>query len=130
MGSNASPERASTVLVVEDEPGVVAFLVRHLQSHPDLQVCATAATGREAVELSRTLQPDVVILDWHLADATGETVLPRLLAQSPGVRVVVYTSDPSASIKRETERLGHRLVLKGSDLATLVAAIRGDQRPD
>ncbi len=59
----------STVLVVDDEPRIVAFLTENLRDD-DFSVL-TAATGAEALELLGRSRPDVILLDVVLPDMSG-----------------------------------------------------------
>ena len=51
------------VLLVDDSPTVRAVLARKLDESPQINVVGRAADGVEALELARTLEPDVVTLD-------------------------------------------------------------------
>ena len=69
------PERAPiTVLLVEDHLLVSEGLAAMINATGDLKVVGTAATAVEAVRLSTLQQPDVVVMDSHLPDASGADI--------------------------------------------------------
>jgi DNA-binding response OmpR family regulator len=73
---SSSPSR--TVLVVDDEPGVVDVLARYLRD--DAFTVVTAFDGPSAVELFEQHRPDLVVLDVNLPGLSGTDVLRRLRA--------------------------------------------------
>ena len=82
-----SPPETPTVLIVDDEPGIVDFVELGLR-HEGITVvsAASAAGGLEAV---RNVGPQLVILDVGLPDGDGFELLRRLRAESdvPVVRL-------------------------------------------
>ncbi len=82
------PERCR-VLVVDDDPGVTGLLGRLLTSHGyDAPAVPDAAALQQAFSGQR---PDVVLLDWHLPDADGLALLPRIKRAWPDCEVVMLT---------------------------------------
>lgn len=59
------------VLLVDDEQLIRAGLRLILESEEDIEVVGEAANGREAVELTRQLEPDVVLMDVQMPEMTG-----------------------------------------------------------
>jgi DNA-binding NarL/FixJ family response regulator len=86
-----APADAFTVVHIEDDPfwaGFVGDLIRRL---PKFRVGASVATGREGVERSRALAPDIVLLDLRLPDLDGFEVLAALAAQPRPPRVLLLS---------------------------------------
>lgn len=88
----ATPDRPIRVLIVDDSAVVRGILGRIVDSAPDMRVVTTACNGRDAIDALRLHPADVVLLDIEMPVMDGLTALPRLLAQSPGVRVLVASS--------------------------------------
>ena len=70
------------------------------------QVVGEAATGREALDLARQLNPDLVFLDIILPDESGMEVLGRFRAELPDVGVIMISVDDTADNMREAIRKG------------------------
>ena len=88
----AEPEHAPIVLVVDDDPNARELLRRHLQRGG--YAVRMAANGEEAMQLARTLQPDVVTLDALMPQMDGWAVLSAMkedavLAEIPVIMVTI-----------------------------------------
>jgi len=86
------PEHAPIVLVVDDDPNARELLCRHLQRGG--YAVRMAANGEEAMQLARTLQPDVVTLDALMPQMDGWAVLSAMkedavLAKIPVIMVTI-----------------------------------------
>jgi DNA-binding NarL/FixJ family response regulator len=80
------------VAVADDQELVRAGFETILAAQSDLHIVGTAADGLEAIEVAGTAQPDVLLLDIRMPRLDGLTALPRILAVSPGTRVLVLTT--------------------------------------
>jgi CheY-like chemotaxis protein len=86
------PEHAPIVLVVDDDPNARELLSRHLQRGG--YAVRMAANGEEAIQLARTLQPDLVTLDVLMPQMDGWAVLSAMkedaaLAEIPVIMVTI-----------------------------------------
>jgi DNA-binding response OmpR family regulator len=79
---------ALRILVVEDDPAMVA-IIRHLLQSAGYQRITTATTGAEA--LARADDADLVLLDHQLPDTTGIDLVPRLVARPDPPSVIMVT---------------------------------------
>ena len=80
------------VLVVEDSLTVRKHIVEVLAADPDLEVIGEAEDGQRAIELIRTLRPDVVTLDMMLPIMSGVAVTEHVMAFCPTPILVVSSS--------------------------------------
>jgi DNA-binding response OmpR family regulator len=81
---------AGLILVIEDEPGIVDFLERGLRAH-DFDVL-TARDGERGIEVARTQDVDLIVLDLMLPGRSGLELLEWLRASRPGLPVIVLTA--------------------------------------
>lgn len=80
------------VMVVDDSTVIRGVLGRIIDAQPDMSVVASAHNGRSALDLLRHRQADIVLLDVEMPEMDGLTALPRILAENPGVRVLMASS--------------------------------------
>jgi DNA-binding NarL/FixJ family response regulator len=80
------------VLIVDDDALMRAGLRGVLSSDAGIDVVGEAGDGRDAVYRARRSAPDVVLMDVRMPDVDGITATRRVLAELPGVRVVILTT--------------------------------------
>ncbi len=97
-----------TVLYVEDNTSNVRLFERILRHRPGVELLS-AAQGTRGIELAAGHRPDLIFLDLHLPDMTGEDIMHRLWAddRTRGIPVVILTADATAA-------LGRRLLAAGA----------------
>ncbi|WP_044641632.1 response regulator [Risungbinella massiliensis] len=79
-------------MIVEDDVRVMEIHKRFLQKMPEFHVCATAQTGKEAVEWLEVMQPQLVLLDLYLPDMLGTDLIIKLREQKPDLDVIMITA--------------------------------------
>jgi len=107
------------VLVIEDDPEFRTFLQVHLNLHDQVNEVVTADNSVDALRLAREIRPDAVVMDFHLADTTGDEIARRLRDENSNVRIIGFSGS--------TERVdwADQVIRKGgrSNLDELSAAI-------
>ena len=88
------PDRALTLLIVDDHEVVRQGLSALLGRRPEFQVVAEAGTVAEAVAAARKFRPDLVVMDVRLPDGSGIEACREIRAEFPETRVVMLTSYP------------------------------------
>ena len=113
-----------------DDHAVVRRGVRSLlESHEGWEVCGEATTGREAVEQSKRLRPDVVVMDLSLPELNGLDATRQILKDAPDTEVLVLTMHQSEELARDVLQAGARgYVLKADADENLITAVDSLQR--
>ncbi|MFE4503938.1 response regulator [Rhodococcus sp. NPDC056743] len=81
-----------TVLIADDQQVVRQGFELFLTDHPRIEVVGHAASGTEALEQVRLLQPDVVLMDIRMPHGDGLTATREVLNEFPKTRVIVVTT--------------------------------------
>jgi signal transduction histidine kinase/ActR/RegA family two-component response regulator len=110
-----------TLLYVEDNPANVEVVARYLAGREQARLLI-AVSGAEGLAAAAEHRPDLVLLDLHLTDMTGDQVLGRMLADpaTAGIPVAVLSADASPRVIRRLLSSGACAYLtKPLDLARL-----------
>jgi DNA-binding NarL/FixJ family response regulator len=94
MGQSAAttPGRKITVLIVDDHRIFRQGVQVNLEMYSDITVVGHGATGEEALELVRSLRPDIVMMDINLPMMNGIQVTRQITSESLPTKVVILTA--------------------------------------
>ncbi len=120
---SAAPVR---IVVADDHEVVRSGFAELLDTQPDLTVVGTAADGREAVQVSRKLEPDVVLMDIRMPGIDGIEATRQVTRQRPdGPRVLVLTTFDLDEYVYDALRAGASgFLLKDVTAERLIDAVR------
>jgi DNA-binding NarL/FixJ family response regulator len=90
-----------TVLLVDDFAAFPASVSALLRKKPELQIVAEVSDGIEAVEKSRQLQPDLILLDIGLPKLNGIAAARQIREVAQQSRIIFVTQETSADIMNE-----------------------------
>ena len=79
------------ILIVDDQPRARKSLEALLSTWSRAAVLCEASNGREAVQLVKELQPDLVLMDVRMPEIDGLEATAQIKAQWPQVQVVVLS---------------------------------------
>ncbi|RXZ49349.1 response regulator transcription factor [Agromyces fucosus] len=113
------------ILLAEDQTMFRTALGTLLDLEPDFEVVAQVGRGDAVVAAARESRPDVALLDIEMPGATGLEVTPLLLAEVPGVVVVVLTTfGRPGYLKRALEAGARGFLLKDVPVERLAEQLR------
>lgn len=113
------------ILLADDHPLFREGVAASLATAEDFVVIAQAGSGEEAVELARTLHPDLVLLDVSMPGMGGIAAAARIAADLPGVRIMMLTmAEMPESLMAALKAGAHGYVLKGVAANELRAIVR------
>jgi DNA-binding NarL/FixJ family response regulator len=116
---------ALRILIVDDHAVVRRGVRSLLESEEGFAITGEAATGREAVDMARRLQPDVVVMDLSLPELNGLDATRQILKDSPRSEILVLTMHHSEELARDVLQAGARgYVLKSDADQSLIAAVK------
>ena len=116
---------AVSILIVDDHPLVRDGLRRLLEAQPDFTVAGEAANGREGVDQSELLHPDVVLMDVSMPEMDGIEATRLICRRFPEMKVLIlsiYDSRDNCIRALRSGACGY--LLKESASEEIVPAIR------
>jgi len=120
---------AMRVLVADDHEVVRRGICSLIEGQPGWKVAAEAADGREAVEKTKELKPDLTVMDISMPSMNGLEATRQIMKDCPESKVLVLTVHDSDPLIREVLDAGARgYVLKADAGRDLVAALEALRR--
>jgi DNA-binding NarL/FixJ family response regulator len=114
------------VLICDDQAMIRDGLKMLLSLERDIEVVGVAADGRQAVDLTNNLAPDIVLMDLKMPGMNGVEATRQILRQHPQIKVLVLTTYDQDTWLFEALRVGAAgYLLKDSPRDDLVKALRG-----
>jgi len=96
-----------TILYIEDNPSNLWLVERALERRSDFRLIA-AMLGGLGIELATQHQPDLILLDLHLPDMSGEEVLAKLHGEpaTATIPIIVLSAEATASMRERLLAMG------------------------
>ena len=114
-----------TILLAEDHMIVREGFRKLLEVELDLEVVGEAQTGRQAVEMTKKLRPDVVVMDIAMPELNGLEATRQILKAVPQTKVLILSAhSDDAYVDRATELGARGFLLKQTSSHDLSRAIR------
>lgn len=96
------------VLLVDDIADTRENIKKLLSFEPDMEVVGTAATGREAVEITKELKPDIIIMDINMPDMDGLQATSLITKAVPTAAVIIMSVQDDSDYMRRAMLAGAR----------------------
>jgi DNA-binding NarL/FixJ family response regulator len=120
-----TPDQPLRVVIADDQASVREGLVLLLGGLPGIDVVGAAADGEQALALVAEHRPDAILLDLHMPVLDGIGATRRLVAEHPGVAIVVLTTYADDGSVIEALQAGARSYLtKDADRTDIARALQ------
>jgi len=117
------------LVIVDDHALFREGLASIIQLEKDIEVSGLAGSVKEAVELVRTLKPDIVLMDFKLPDGNGADATRIVLQEYPDCKIIFLTMSESDDDLLAAIRSGAKgYLLKNMSPSKLVTTLRSVQR--
>jgi DNA-binding NarL/FixJ family response regulator len=111
------------ILVADDHTVVRRQVRKVLEREHGWDVCAEAASGREAVAMTAAHRPDIVVLDVSMPDLNGLQAARQIHEQFPDIKMVILSMHDPFELIEELKEFGVCGWILKTDLLQLVDAI-------
>jgi two-component system nitrate/nitrite response regulator NarL len=82
-----------TVVIVEDDPDIQSLISTIFSMDPRFSVIGLAESAEEALEVTRTTDPEIIVLDDRLAgELTGVEAVPQFKQAAPKAKIILFTA--------------------------------------
>ncbi len=113
------------VLIVDDVSETRENVKKLLQFESDVDVVGIARTGKEAIQVSQELNPDVVLMDINMPDMDGIAATEAIRTKQPAVQVIILSVQSDQNYMRKAMLVGARDFLAKPPMGDeLISAIR------
>jgi DNA-binding NarL/FixJ family response regulator len=112
------------LLIADDHEAIRKGIRSILASRGDIEVCAEAANGREAIDQAVELRPDLVILDINMPVLGGFAAAQEIIRLLPDIPILFFSMHESKRMVEEAKRVSIRgFVSRDQPSTTLLEAI-------
>lgn len=124
-GGKLEPGKKAYRILIADDHEALRRGLRSALLGAGWQVCGEAADGKQAIEKTKELKPDLVLLDLSMPVMSGHEAAREILRNSPGVKIVVFTMHESQQVRDALNKIGvHALAVKSAPLSLLLDTIQ------
>ena len=117
------------IVLADDHALVRQGFRRILEDESDLAVVGEAGSGLEAIELVKTLQPDVVVMDMAMPEMNGLHAAREILKQRASTRILILSMYSDEQYVRNALDAGvHGYILKGALETDMIRAVAAGQQ--
>jgi DNA-binding NarL/FixJ family response regulator len=118
-GTRVYPIMTKRILIADEDEDIRRVIRWFLESRTTCEVCGEAVNGVDAIEKARTLNPDLILLDYSMPAMNGIETGAVLKAMLPEVPVILFTSQDTGAIESAAMSVGIRAVVPKTDIGRL-----------
>lgn len=97
---------AVKVYVFDEHPQAREMIIQGLQQYPEIEVCGVSGTISELLFHIGSMEPDVILYEVKMANRKGIEAFKKIRAYTPTAKLIVATSYPDPTEKRQVLQLG------------------------
>jgi len=112
------------ILIADDHPIVRRYVREALEDDACCEVCGEAGTGREAIQMTAALKPDIVVLDLCMPEVNGMDAAREIHKKFPQTEIFILSMHDAPELVSEAITSGAQACLLKSDLGPLVDAVQ------
>jgi DNA-binding NarL/FixJ family response regulator len=113
------------ILIVDDNASIRSSIRSYIEKNSELKICGEAENGRVAIEKVKTLNPDVVILDWLMPVMGGLEAAREISTHAPKTLMVMLTLHRCNELVEAAAAAGIMHVFsKSESLTDLITSLR------
>lgn len=112
------------VLLVDDDPLVVASLKIIIEADPDLKVAGTGSSGLDALRLAEEISPDILLLDIRMQPMSGLEAGEEIIRRHPQARIMYLTTFADDEYIVRALRIGARGYVLKQHFESIVPALK------
>jgi DNA-binding NarL/FixJ family response regulator len=121
----ATTEKPKTrILIVDDSALLRKQLRKLLQQNPNWEVCGESADGRDAVQKTRELNPDLVVMDFAMPQMNGVEAAREISKVFPEMPILMFTMYMSNQLLDEARHSGIRGAVDKNETGKVVKGIK------
>lgn len=112
------------VLIVDDDPLVSGALKVILDNESDIEVIATAASGKEGVDAALKNEADVIVMDIRMDDMNGLDAAEKILSMKKDSKILFLTTFLDDEYINKALKVGAKGYILKQDCASLASSVR------
>lgn len=114
---------AVKILIVDDSIAFRDRLRRHLAEAAPFEVAGEASSGKDALALIETVEPDIILLDLEMPGGSGLAVLRRLRDLGSAIPVIIMTNHASYRVRERCVALGAHAVIDKLEISSRLLSV-------
>jgi DNA-binding NarL/FixJ family response regulator len=112
------------IVIADDSAAIRDQLKRALSRIEGLKLIGLAENGVEAVRMVRSLNPDLLVLDFSMPHKSGLEVLREIRRDNSALKIIIFTADPSIFLRQTCLEAGADFHLVKTEILPLMDLCR------